>query len=173
MVSKIPPELSPGVASALIMKLFPVKHVSCDSFKQFPSYYDRNIYFEGIEEDSTELKPFVLKVNHFDPNIAKLAEGQSEMMLFVKKRGFMCAEPIATKAKKYLHLATEKELLGGKSGGEGREVEETEYPVRILRYIPGEIMDKVNSSLLAPQLCHSVGNFAGRMDRALQVHNNK
>lgn len=163
-----------------------------------------------MEESSTELKPFVLKVNHFDPDIVKLVEGQSDMMLFVKSRGFMCAEPITARTGKYLHLATEKEMLdgegagegvkgasggegsageggegagkdGGSAGesgegagegaGEGGKVEEVEYPVRILRYIPGEIMDKVNSSLLTPQLCYDVGNFAGRMDQALQVHN--
>ena len=165
-----PPEVSPGAASALVLRLFPFKHVSLDSFKQLPSYDDRNIYFEGIHEDKTELTPFVLKMSNTDLYTLELVDGLSKMMLFVESRGFVCSAPIASRTGQHSLMATEQELLGGKRSDGGEEVEAVEYPVRVMRYIPGELMDKLDKCYLTPQLSYDVGNYVGRMDQALQVY---
>ena len=165
-----PPEVSPGAASALVLRLFPFKHVSLNSFKQLPSYDDRNIYFEGIHEDKTELMPFVLKMSSTDLYTLELVDGLSKMMLFVESRGFVCSAPIASRTGQHSLMATEQELLGGKRSDGGEEVETVEYPVRVMRYIPGELMDKLDKCYLTPQLSYDVGNYVGRMDQALQVY---
>ena len=170
MGSKRPPELCPEVASALITRLFPFKHVSLDSFKELPSYDDRNMYFEGRVEESTELEPFVLKLSNAHLYTPELVDGLSKMMLFVESRGFVCGAPIASRTRQHSLMATEQELLGGKRSDGGKEVETVEYPVRVMRYIPGELMDKLDKCYLTPQLSYDVGNYVGRMDQALQVY---
>ena len=82
----------------------------------------------------------------------------------------MCSSPIASRTGQYSHMATEQELLGGKSAADGGEEETVEYPVRVMKYIPGELMDRLDKCYLTPQLSYDVGHYVGKMDHALQVY---
>ena len=68
-----------------------------------------------------------------------------------------------TKRGHYLEILSEADLLQGN----GRD--DVTYVVRVLRYVPGELMDEVNKCYLTPELSYSVGGFVGRIDLALQV----
>ena len=138
--------------------------------KELPSYDDRNMYFEGMVEESADLKPFVLKLSNAHLYTPELVDGLTKMMLFVESRGFTCSSPIASRTGQYSHMATEQELLGGMSAADDGEEETVEYPVRVMKYIPGELMDKLDKCYLTPQLSYDVGHYVGRMDHALQVH---
>ena len=43
------------------------------------------------------------------------------------------------------------------------------YAVRVLTFIPGVPMDKLDAKYLTPELAYSVGEMIGRADLALQV----
>ena len=170
MATNRPPELSPAIASLLITNTFPFKYVSPDSFKQLPSYDDRNLYFEGELEEpqNAGIKPFVLKLSNRSLQSPELAEALSRVMVYLNKRGFTVSDCVSSRNLQYVYLASDKELLAKERlSNEGKE--EVYFPVRIVSYICGELMDKVEDSYLTPQLMYSVGHYIGRMDSFLQV----
>ena len=175
-----PPEVDSNTAAALITKLFPFKHVSLESLKPLPSYYDRNIYFEGIRESRESAdgsgdrqgstgEGYVLKVSS-SCITAEIIEGINSQMLFLSSKGFPCCHPIASRSGEYTRLVSKSELLGP-AGDDARQKDarsnvDVKYPVRALKYIAGEIMDQ---RLLSQDLIYSVGRMAGRMDLLLEV----
>lgn len=158
-----PPDLSSEVASLLITQSFPFKNVFTSSFKSLPSYYDRNIYFEGVREtESCEETRFVLKISHSDI-ASDIIDGLNAMMLYLNKKGFPNCCPIASRGGSYAVAVSENQLLG-------KDKESAvKYAVRILTYIAGEVMDEVEKQFMTPELSYSVGCLAGRMDLELQV----
>ena len=165
-----PPELGSGATSALITKLFPFKHVSIESMRALPSYDDRNTYFDGLLETpdgSGCEEPFVLKISNRYINTPDIVEGLNAMMLFLSGRGFPCCCPVASRGGSHAIAASESELLGAVAETES----EVTYPVRVFRFIPGDVMDKLEKRYLTPELSYSVGDVVGRMDLALQVLN--
>ena len=171
MATNRPPELSPTVASLLITNAFPFKYVSPDSFKQLPSYDDRNLYFEGELEETqnSSVKPFVLKLSDRSVQSPELAEALSRVMVYLNRKGFTNNDSVPSRSLQYVYLASEKELLARERLPNEGEKEEVYFPVRVLSYIRGELMDKVEDSYLTPQLMNSVGHYIGRMDSVLQV----
>ena len=159
---KRPPDLSWDASVSLLSRLFPLKDVSSTGFKQLPCYDDRLYYFEGQLDDELVRKPFALKISNGNFGQA-MVSGQNAVMLHLKAKGIQCCEPIMTKRGRYLEILSEADLLQGN----GRD--DVTYVVRVLRYVPGELMDEVNKCYLTPELSYSVGGFVGRIDLALQV----
>ena len=173
MESKRPPEVESKTVVALLTKLYPFKHVSVDSLKPLPSYDDRNIYFEGVREttngSSDRKEPFIFKMSNYGIFTPEIVEGLNSMLLFLSRKGFPCCRPLASRSGQYALLATEKELLGVADENEAISSAGVKYPVRVLKYIPGEVMDKLEKRFFTPDLSYSVGSLVGRMDLALQV----
>lgn len=162
-----PPELSPRAASALITSYFPFKAVSLDSFKQLPSYDDRNIYFTGALETAATHEPFVLKLYNCTTSF-HLLTALNDVMLFLAERGIPCSRPLASRAGRHAIAIPQKKLL------ESRETMESDavYTLKVVKFIPGVVMDKLEKHCLTPQTAYSVGTMAGRMDLALMVNLN-
>lgn len=159
-----PPDLSSETASVLITKFFPFKNVSAGSFKPLMSYYDRNIYFEGQTESCEKtLTQFVLKISNSDIAF-DIIHGLNAMMIYLSKRSFPNCCPIASRRGSHAILVSESELLGKATEESG-----VKYAVRVLTYIPGEVMDELGKQFLTPELAYCVGSLAGRMDLALRV----
>ena len=172
-----PPEVDSKTAEALIAKHFPFRRISVGSLRSLPSYYDRNIYFEGLQEkrdgssNLQEEEGFVLKVSSRGTT-PEIIDGLNSQMLFLSGKGFPCCYPIASRGGEYTALASESELLGV-AEGDVRQVDvlsrDVKYPVRVMKYIAGDIMDKLDERYLSPELSYSVGKMAGGMDLLLQV----
>ena len=161
-----PPELCRSATSELITRLYPFESVSIDSFKPLPSYDDRNLYFTGILEklggractnDEAE-EEFVLKLYNRNVNSASVLEGLNDVMLWLRERGVPCCCPIAGRDGTY---SVETELEPDKT--------EAKFVVKILRFISGEVMDKLEQRCLTPELGFSVGEMVGKLGLALQV----
>ena len=175
--SERPPQVDSETAAALIAKHFPFRRISLGSLRSLPSYYDRNFYFEGVEEKrdgSSNLKEeegFVLKVSSRG-STPEIIDGLNSQMLFLSGKGFPCCYPIASRGGEYSALASENELLGF-AEGDARQVDvlsrDVKYPVRVMKYIAGDIMDKLDERYLSSELRYSVGKMAGGMDLLLQV----
>ncbi len=113
---------------------------------------------------------FVLKVSSTGM-MPEILEGINIQMIFLSRHGFPCCHthwPPGVVGTLNSHPA---ELLGtvDDPAAETQGCVEVKYPIRVLEFIPGEIMDKLDESLLSTQLTHSVGKMAGEMDLLLQV----
>ena len=158
-----PPELTPEASSSLISRYFPFQSISLDTFKPLPSYDDRNVYFTGTLQqtgngagDATE-ESFVLKLYNRNMSTPAVQDGLNILMLRLSERGIPCSRPIASRKG---DCAVETELGDGLT-----------YTIKILRFIPGVVMDKLEKKYLTPELSYSVGKLIGKMDFALQVYN--
>ena len=176
IAGKRPPKLSWNAISALILELFPFKHVSTNSLKTLPSYDDSNFYFEGTRDPGEETAgtvgadteaPFVLKICNSGIS-TEVVEGMNEIMLFLKERGIPCCSPIFARNGRHLISASEDQLLQRASASDAES--DARFTVRVLKYIPGTPMDKLDKKFLSNELFYSVGNLAGRMDSYLQVY---
>lgn len=152
-----PPELSPEATLTLITKYFPFKHVFPESFKPLPSYDDRNVYFDGTLEDWKE--QFVLKLYNCNVYTSHVLEGLNAVMLYLKDKGFPCCHPIASRTGSHM---IQSELPPESTA-------KVKYNVKVLRFLPGYVMDKLEKRYMTPELFYSLGNMVGRMDLALQV----
>ena len=163
-----PPPLAFETAHSLLSGRFAFKIVSPTSFKQLPSYDDRNFYFEG-QLDSSEpsdgvgTEPFVLKISNPMRGLQFL-NATNAMMLHLRAKGIKCSEPVMSKFGRYIEKVSEKELLVGQS--EGGEVI---YPVRVMKFVPGEMMNGIEVKFLTPRLLYNVGQFVGQVNTALEV----
>ena len=165
-----PPELGPEATSALVTTLFPFQHVSVNSIRPLPSYDDRNIYFTATLEPkkgngSCLEEPFVLKLCNCYTTTVDVLEGLNAVMLFLNERDLEvpCCHPVASRAGSHVVVVPESEMTGEPAGSDAR------YPVRVVRFIPGEVMDKLEKRHLTRELSYSVGRMVGRLDLALQV----
>ena len=174
-LNKRPPLLGKEDAVSLITGYFPFKSVSPMSLKQLPSYDDRMFYFEGENEelslDHSVRKPFVLKISNkiFGRDVIT---GQNAVMLHLAAGGINCCQPILCRRGHYLEML-KTEVLLSKTDGRCGEGNEAEYAVRVLQYIPGEPMSRVEKRYLTPQLMYCVGNHVAKIDIALQVRATK
>ena len=170
-LDKRPPLLGKEDAISLIMDYFPFKSVSPTSLKQLPSYEDRTFYFEGETElslDHSVRKPFVLKISNKTCG-HDVITGQNAVMLHLTARGINCCRPILCRGGQYLEML-KTEVLLSKTDGRCVEGNEAEYAVRVLQYIPGEQMSRVEKRYLTPQLLYCVGNHVAKINIALQVY---
>ena len=172
-----PPVLTAHVVAELICELFPFKAVDQCSVKQLESYDDRNFYFcgdlerefqtlgNGIKSDSRE---FVFKLSN--PLVAsyEVTEGLNVIMQRLNQEGFNCPLPLKGRKGTEIEKVSESRLMETQTGNSVRGSERMFWS-RVLIFIPGELMDKVDKRCLTPQLLYDIGNFIGQMDAALQV----
>ena len=162
-----PPDLSAEATSTLITTYFPFKSVSLNSFKPLPSYDDRNVYFTGtLENGERGEEPFVLKLYNCYTYTFEILEALNDVMLFLSARNFPCSCPLAGRDGRHAILVSRSKMLRLKEESDGA----VEYTVKVVRFIPGVVMDKLDKCYLTPELSYSVGNMVGRMDLALQVN---
>lgn len=180
MDAKRPPALSNEAVSVLLFRHFPFTHVSMESFKPLPSYDDRNWFFEGALEEKAYRSclhgtqyPFVLKILNSGLTLGE-AKGMNEMMLLLSERGIPVTRPIATRSGHHTVALTLSEMeppRTNKSSSAEKGEEDQTYAVRVLTYLPGIPMDKLDKKHFTPDLAYSLGKMAGKMDSILQVKN--
>ena len=172
-----PPDLCAHAVAELICKLFPFKEVEEYSVNQLESYDDRNFYFcgdlerefqtlgNGIKSDSRE---FVFKLSN--PLLAsyEVTEGLNAIMQHLNQEGFNCPLPLKGRKGSEIENVSESQLIETQRNNSVCGNERI-FCARVLTFIPGELMDRVNEHCLTPQLLYNIGNFVGRMDTALQV----
>jgi hypothetical protein len=156
--------------------LYPFKVVDEDSVSQLPGYEDRNIYFKGyfelsdgtvkskITTSTTQYDEFIFKVSHIT-NSYEVLQGVNEAMDHLKSKSFHCSYAIVNRSGEKITLLSENQLLRGDPNvRSGRGA--TQYPVRVLKYIPGTVLHTVQRT---PKLAYGIGELAGSIDKALLV----
>ena len=150
----------------ILRSRFPFQGVRESSYMELPSYDDRHYYFEGqltSEEpraDGTR-EGFVLRIgNLMFP--AGLVDGANALMLHLWSRGINCSRPVLSRLGGYMEMVPGKEISLADSYPQ-------HFPVRVLTFVPGTLMSELDVVDLTPKFLHSVGNFAGNVDAALQV----
>ena len=161
--------MTPEAVCALIVKLYPFQNVFSDSYKLLPSYYDRNIYFEGTREPESAVsdsarEAFVLKISNSELKI-DLVEGMNAMMFFLSERGIPCCCPIATRDGSHVIAASKSQLLGVVDDSPS----DVKFTVRVMSYVAGVPMDKIEKDHMTESLLYTVGQLAGKIDHELQV----
>lgn len=167
-----PPGVPHETALSLLYNWYPFKDVLLSSFKQLSSYDDRLFYFEGQvdgetsggegvgENDTTE--PFVLRFTNLLLPLEHV-HGANAVMLHLRSRGISCTQPILSRFGRYVETISEKKL--GVLKGDSAE----EYPMRVFKFIPGTMMTELEDKYLTPEFLYRLGQFAGRVNAALQV----
>ena len=158
-----PPELSNETIARLTTQLFPFSEVEKDSIKQFSGYDDRNFYFRGKLESRDSLEEFVLKLSN-SSSTYELTEGTNKVMKYLKSKGFCCHCPFSSRNGAEIEVLSETQLLKGDPNAKvGRR---PKFCTRVLTYISGDVMEKVNCN---SQLLFNVGSYIGSIDAALQA----
>ena len=143
--------------------------------KQLESYDDRNFYFCGDLEqevlgDGTMFtsREFAFKLSN--PLLAsyEVTEGQNVIMRRLNQKGFNCPLPLKGRKGSEIENVSESRLMEAQTNNSVHGSERM-FCARVLTFIPGELLDKVDEQCLSPQLLYDVGNFIGRMDVELQV----
>lgn len=177
MIRARPPSLDSATVCSLLRHLYPFKAVDEDSIQQLPGYEDRNFYFKGDSgsfDGSLKTKvtsspviscydEFIFKVSHIT-NSYEVLQGINEVMDHLKSKGFRCSYTMVNRSGEKISLLSENQLLRGDPNvrtGRGAQ-----YPVRVLKYIPGETLHTVQ---LTPKLAYDIGELAGSIDKALLV----
>ena len=169
-----PPDLTPRGVADLVCKLFPFKTVEESSVTQFDSYDDRNFYFcgtldhEALGDGGCNSSEFVFKLSN--PLLAsyEVTEGLNEIMCRINRKGFNCPLPLKGRKGKEIEKVSESELVEAQAG-EVVHGEERVFCARVVVFLPGELMDKVEIKYLTPELLYNIGNYVGRMNAAMQV----
>ena len=193
-----PPALCNASLVKLVHCLYDFLHIDVSSIQSLPSYDDRNYYFRGIQTsvhgprptNSTEIVnlpstdeitsgdstpgvceyEFVLKIFNSLHTPVNTVRGISEIWSHMQSKGFNCTAMLLTKQGSSIASLTIKELsmfddepvLKSENG-------DLSCAVRVMRYIPGELFDKVDKKYLTPRLMYEVGALIGKVDAVLQV----
>ena len=170
-----PPSLSPAAVSRVVCKYFNFKNVLMDSVKALPSYEDRNYYFRG-EALSGDHSEFTLKLSNPNYTTLPLVKEVNRAMLHIKSCGFPYSPPCPLSSRHGDHAIqlSARELEAGDSSLKDDAIrsatdEEIKYFVRILEFLPGQELDKIEKKYLTVALLHEVGAMIGNLDKALEV----
>ena len=150
------------------------------SVKQFPSYEDRNYYFQGtlgdafvagsrgVQHNEIGAKEFVLKINSTVVASYEVIKGFNCVMNHLKGKGVQCCYPLTSRDGSQLELYSESQLL--KDGGNHEESgKEREFAIRVLVFLPGEMLDSIDRVHITPRLMYETGKYIGNLDVMLQV----
>lgn len=178
-----PPPLSSRAVSCLLLRFFPFREIDSSSINELVSYDDRNYFFRGARFDheagsrDSPTGQYVLKVtNRNDP--PELIAELSEIMHVLHQKGYKCPYPIPTRAgggdlmvisSQQLHCLEnggDEVKLTAVSGHTENKEDQCLYAVRVLVFVPGEMLSDVPQS---PLLVFKVGQYIGSLDRDLQV----
>ena len=167
-----PPHVPLEAAFRVLHSAFNFEDVLESSYKELPCFDDRHFYFKGRLTSSAQRRdqddgiggthePFVLRITNLMFS-AGLVEGFNALMLHLSSRGITCTLPIPSRFGRYMEMVPGEEIsLGGRYS--------QKYPVRVLRYLRGNLMDDLDPKFLTPKFLYSVGNFAGKVNAALEV----
>ena len=147
--------------------------------KQCPSYDDRNFYFRGTVTDAFvhsckqprqgKIGPrdveCVLKVNSTAFLPYEVISGSNRIMNHLKRKGIRCSYPLTSRHGRQIELCSEGRLVQNESRVDG----EREFGLRVLAFLPGELMDEIDRSFITPGLLYETGKYIGNLDAALQV----
>ena len=149
--------------------------------RQFPSYDDRNFYFqgtlsdslvpgcsEGFKDNEIGLEEFVLKINSTAFIPCKILDSLNNIMNHLKGKGVRCPYPLKSKNGRQLEIYSESQLLRS-TGSYERSDREREFGIRVLIFLPGELLDKIDRVHITPRLMYETGKYIGKLDAALQV----
>ena len=146
-----------------------------EEVKKMPSYVDRNFYFRGniagkfMGPRANEMtSEFVLKITNASVN-CEVTNGLNCALKHLYGKGFQCPYPLASRSGKETEVLNESQLLKGEFGNRESRGEENEFCARVLFFIPGEMMDKIDQVYVTPRLMYELGQYIGSIDAALQV----
>lgn len=162
-----PPLLSSKDASLIIKKHFNFDKVNESSIKSFPSYRDRNYYFQGESIGESEFE-FVFKLSNPLSTPFDVMDGVNQVMKHLYSCSLLSPYPLTSRTGKELVELSGAELLSD-TGSDHAEHKNMKYPVYVLSFIPGFIFDHVDKKFLTPALLHEVGDLLGKIDKELMV----
>ena len=176
-----PPALSNIAVAKLIQQIYPFDYVDESSVKQLPSYDDRNFYFTGVPShtDALEMikpKEYVLKIFNCLNNTIEVVRGVSALMEHLNDKCFSGAEQMKSRKGVCIGAIAERDLceyvvdetMEGVCESE-REKGTKSYCIRVIRYLPGELLVSIAKESVSARLLYDVGNYLGKIDAALQV----
>jgi len=160
-----PPELSPENVSIIVKEHFSFHSIVRESVRSFPSYEDRNYYFVGVQAD--QLK------------------GINQLMNYLNSLGLSKSYPLPTASGEYLASLCRNQMVEERPNDiesssscaekETQALKEKVSPgdlvyfVRVLIFVPGDLLHLVDRSYFVPSLLHSIGQMLGKVDKALMV----
>lgn len=143
------------------------------SIKAFPSYRDRNYYFQGDYTDHPK-NSFVFKLSNPLSTSFEVMESVNHVMKHLHSRSLMSPYPLATQTGEDLIQLSSAQLkesevdsIEYQVSNEGTDI--MNYPVYVLSFIPGHIFDQVDKRHLTPALLCEVGELLGKIDKELMV----
>ena len=155
-----PPSLSAEAIVKLVTCYFDCKNLIESSVKSFLSYYDRTYYLRG-EVLSDECSEFILKLGNLEHISFPVVEGLNKLMHHLRSRRFKFLTPypfFSTTGKDFLDCTCVTE-----SGVAIR------YHLRLLPFIPGELLDDVDKKYLTSALLSDIGEMVATTDKELKV----
>lgn len=160
-----PPSLTNEESSKVITRHFNFKEANDASIKTFPSYRDRNYFFQGESTESSD-NEFVFKLSNPLSSSFSVMEGVNEVMRHLNSRSLQCPYPLSSHTGKDLIQLSSAQLKGS---ADDEDEKAMKYPVYVLSFIPGEIFDHVDKRYLTPELLYEVGELLGKIDKELMV----
>lgn len=152
--SKIRPEATIEQVEKLSQRLY---GITASSIKELISYDDRNYL---IHEDRNVKNPlitnncphgYVMKIlNAFDSKKTDFVDGQTELMIFLRKHNFHCPTPVKNVYGKYYSV----ESLYG-----------VQHIVRLLEFLPGKIFHEIKPT---SHIFYQAGEYVAKLDRTLK-----
>lgn len=158
MPARRPPDLSPGILSDTVLRLFPFENVDQTSVLQLVSYEDRNYYFVGTLQGQPTTDEFVFKISNASACL-DLIEGQNDVMNYLKERGIPCSYPLASRQRDYCIVVSSSDL---------QFISDSAFSccIRVFPFLQGNLL---NSVKVTEQLLRCVGRFVGTLDNAFEV----
>ncbi|XP_069758946.1 hydroxylysine kinase-like [Narcine bancroftii] len=151
--ASIKPSVSEAQAVELVGRLYGRK---VSKVQPLPSYDDQNFHVlvSATQESGDLSESYVLKVlNTADSQDADLVEVQTQVMMFLNRKGFPSPTPIPTIDGKIMSLETIKEGNVNK-----------QHLIRLLTYLPGIPLAKIT---LDHQNYYELGRTVAQMDKIL------
>lgn len=158
-----PPSLTNEESSTVIARHFNFKEVNEASIKAFPSYRDRNYFFQGESTKSSD-NEFVFKLSNPLSSSFSVMEGVNEVMSHLNSHSLQSPYPLSSRTGKDLIQLSSGELRGSTD-----DEKSMKYPVYVLSFIHGEIFDHVDKRYLTPELLYEIGELLGKIDMELMV----
>ncbi|XP_033121876.1 hydroxylysine kinase-like [Anneissia japonica] len=122
--------------------------ISADGVSELKGFSDKNFYLKVAHPElrgENVCTEFVLKITNLeDSRKVTLLEGQTAVMLHLKRQGVKCCRPILNMKGNYMHLVRMKKICNGiKKHGS--------YIIRLVNYVKGQMMSSlvIDSTLLS------------------------
>lgn len=162
-----PPLLTHKAVSTLVKRYFNFTKVSEHTIKTFPSYSDRNYYFQG-ENPSERDCEFILKIINSTTSYQAI-DGIVNVMKHLNSQNLPCPGSLDSRTGENSIQLLRTELLSEPCTSSADSDNTMKYPVYVLKFVPGKLFDDVEKEFLTPALLQEVGSLLGKMDKELLV----